>query len=362
MRFLANKSDLSSAHYCPVKGQKRPRSKELPQAKDGIELHHWNLLSAFSTTELENILANLKEMYLNCPCWAPSSNARCCKRENEDAMATDLKPLISNTPPASPPNRKRRKTPTGSPKTVSVSYEKQRPSRITLKKPSILRCSGDPTTQLSPGVRDRNIHQWLQTNPDPLTLSHPDPHLNNQKRSEIITVPESELKKFVMIQVFERDTLLKNELIPLSEVDNTEICISYSRHESDHPETTEFRAFQITSPESTNFVEFKRQFGKGIRLFCRRGETVQLKKSTQLMTFYGTKATSDWQEIKHQNRWENVFDFQMLKPHRKDFDFETYNKTTACVDNAVRVTVGCQPDGKHIYETEFHIKISFIVH
>ena len=156
-------------------------------------------------------------------------------------MATDLKPLISNTPPASPPNRKRRKTPTGSPKNVCVSYEKQRPSKINLKKPSILSCSTDPSTQLSPGVRDRNIHQWLQTNPDPLTLSHPDPHFNNQKRSEIITVPESELKKFVMIQVFERDTLLKNELIPLSEVDNTEICISYSRHESDHPETTDFR-------------------------------------------------------------------------------------------------------------------------
>ena len=98
------------------------------------------------------------------------------------------------------------------------------------------------------------------------------------------------------------------------------------------------------------------------RLNCSNFQTVQLKKSTQLMTFYGTKATSDWQEIKHQNRWENVFDFRMLKPHRKDFDFETYNKTTACVDNAVRVTVGCPPDGKHIYETEFHIKISFIVH
>lgn len=82
------------------------------------------------------------------------------------------------------------------------------------------------------------------------------------------------------------------------------------------------------------------------------------------MTFYGTKATPDWQEIKCESNWEKIFDFEMLKARRrsKDFDFETYNKKTACVDNTVRVTVGCEPNEKHIYETEFHIKLSFIVH
>ena len=91
---------------------------------------------------------------------------------------------------------------------------------------------------------------------------------------------------------------------------------------------------------------------------------VQLMKSTQLMTFYGTKATPDWKEIKHESRWEDIFDFGLLRPNKKDreFDFSAYNKKTACVDNAVRVTVGCEPNAKHIYETEFHIKLSFIVH
>jgi len=296
-------------------------------------------------------------------CLKPIS--RCCRPDNDPAadcnMSSDRQPLLPPSPHPSPPSRKRRNTTTSSPKNCTSNKPYERPSRI--KVGPILNCTTVPVNDLSPGVRDRNVEQWLRLTPDPQSLSHPDNRIINHSSSEVISIPPSELKKFVMIQVFERDTLLKNDLIPLSETDNMEICISYSRQERYHPETTDFRAFQISSPDSTNYLEFKRQFGKGIRLFCREGKMVQLMKSTQLMTFYGTKATPDWEEIKYESRWEDIFDFQKLKPRRKDRDLEfDYNKKTACVDNAVRVTVGCEPNAKRIYETEFHIKLSFIVH
>ncbi|KAL5267085.1 hypothetical protein ACHWQZ_G004200 [Mnemiopsis leidyi] len=293
---------------------------------------------------------------------------RCCKETGTDM---DKQPLLTSSPHPSPPSRKRRNTSTTttSHHVSCFPYEKLRPGKLKLPPSSAAVLRADSLTQLSPGAIDRNelVNKWLLLNPDPKTLSPPEPRSRASQRSDVTPVSDSELKTFVMIQVFERDTLLKNELIPLCGTDNTEISISYSRDEHPQPsrsETTFFRPFQISSTDSNNYVEFRRQFGNGIRLFCSHGKIVELKKSTQLMTFYGTKATPDWQEIKCESRWEKIFDFEMIKARRqsRDFDFDAYNKKTACVDNTVRVTVGCEPNEKHIYETEFHIKLSFIVH
>ena len=159
-------------------------------------------------------------------------------------MSSDNQPLLNNSPQPSPPNRKRRNTSTASHHVTCFPYEKLRPGKLKIPPGGPLRA--DSLTQLSPGAIDRHelVNQWLQLNPDPKTLSPPEPRRTAGQRSDVINIPDSELKTFVMIQVFERDTLLKNELIPLCETDNTEISISYNREEHPQPshrETTFFR-------------------------------------------------------------------------------------------------------------------------
>jgi len=323
---------------------------------DRAELDQIRLIRALSELK-ELIMFHLNNTTASC-LWAAPRYCRAESNTGSEYMSSDQQPLLSDSPHSSPPSRKRRNTASGSLTKHSsrAPYEKPKPVKLKIAPIPDSNRHVSPLNQLSsPGsVVDQNLKvaEWLSKHQDQDPFSIP-------PTSEIINSPnpDKELKKFVMIQVFERDTLLKNDLIPLSDTDNTEICISYIRQESIHHDTNNFRAFQISSP-------FKRQFGKGLRLFCKKGEIVQLMKSTHLMTFYGTKATPDWEEIKHESKWENIFDFRKIKPSRKDkdFDFGSYNKKTACVDNAVRVTVGCEPNTKHIYETEFHIKLSFIVH
>lgn len=109
--------------------------------------------------------------------------------------------------------------------------QKHRPSKLSFLPSQI---SSD--AQLSPGAL--HVQQWLAAHPDPASLPHPDrKHLQSDTCSDVTVTSSS--KRSVMIQVFERDNLLKNDLIPLD--DNTEICISFARQLKKHPDTTNYR-------------------------------------------------------------------------------------------------------------------------
>ena len=74
----------------------------------------------------------------------------------------------------------------------------------------------------SPGRKYQKllIEKWLASCPEPVTLKSP----------EEVAIPEEGIKveKFVMVQVFTRDSLIKSDLIALpADRQSTEICISH---------------------------------------------------------------------------------------------------------------------------------------
>ena len=83
---------------------------------------------------------------------------------------------------------------------------------------------------MSPGTAPGNrlVEEWLAKCPSP-----------NEKQ---VYPHESHAQKFVMIQIFERDTLLKNDLIPMSsEKENTEISIGFESERHQPEAETDFQ-------------------------------------------------------------------------------------------------------------------------
>jgi len=86
--------------------------------------------------------------------------------------------------------------------------------------------------------------------------------------------------------------------------------------------------------------------------------------------FLGTQKTPTWSSLTDTETWQPVYNFSQLEKDtlakasksEKDVSDSDYNRTTACLGNVVRVTVGCVPNCERIYDTDFHVKLSFVMH
>ena len=101
----------------------------------------------------------------------------------------------------------------------------------------VLKDTAESTRDLpSPGSTHQKLYieKWLETCPEPRTLRSPEELVSCDKNGV-------KLEKFVMMQVFMRESLLNSELIALPDDNNTEICISHVPSTQAHSDTSDFR-------------------------------------------------------------------------------------------------------------------------